>query len=390
MKPIRVTHVISGIDRADGGPTTALIGLAGALSQMRAEVRVVATPRAPRDESVEEELRNRGVSVRTADYRMAALGRNAKLRAILSEEIARSDVVHIHALWEEAQYQAACLSRAHRRPFIVRPCGLLDPWSMAQHRLKKRMYLELRLRRHLNAAAAIHFTTPLEEERARSVGLLAPPIVEANGIDLHAFEKAPPPGSFRKRLGLDSDVPLVLYLGRLHPKKGLDLLIPAFADAGPGGAMLVIAGSGEVGYEQALRRSVASSAIGERVLFTGFLEGRERIAAFADATLFVLPSYSENFANTVVESLAAGTPVVVSDQVNLHPEIASAKVGGVVAMERDALASEIRAWLEDTSRRERAIANAGSFAATYDQAKIAARWLSRYRELTQHMHGAAA
>jgi glycosyltransferase involved in cell wall biosynthesis len=293
-------------------------------------------------------------------------------------------------LWEEVQYQAACISRLQRKPYIVRPCGLLDPWSMAQHRVKKRLYLELRLRRQLNAASAIHFTTSLEKERTRPLRIQAPTIVEPNGIDFDEFKDLPPLGSFRKRFDISESVPLVLFLGRLHPKKGLKVLIRAFVDAAPRDAVLAIVGTGDTSYEQELSRYAAACGLENRAKFVGFLHGRDRTAAYVDSTVFVLPSFSENFANTVIESLAAGTPVIISDQVNLHNEIASAKVGGVVPINPGALSAELRSWLEDAPRRELAIANARHFLQSYDLEVIAARWLQRYRSLSQHVDGAAA
>lgn len=306
------------------------------------------------------------------------------------EEIAQADAVHIHALWEEVQYQAICISRLQRKPYIVRPCGLLDPWSMAQNRIKKRLYLELRLRRHLNAASALHFTTPLEEERARPLRLHAPTVIEPNGVDLKLFRNCLTPGSFRERLDIPNDAPLVLFLGRLHPKKGLDLLIPAFAKAAPANAVLAIAGEGDPSYEDSLRREVVSCGLKNRAKFVGFLDGHERIAAFFDATLFVLPSYSENFAIAVIESLAAGTPVIVSDQVNIHPDIEAAKVGGVTPAKLEDLSNEIHTWLNDTAKREQAIIRAHEFVASYDMSEIAARWLHHYRDLSQGADNAAA
>ena len=390
LTPLRVVHVISGLDRADGGPTTALLGLASALARLPVEITVVATPRSSGCTPVVEELRENGVRVRLSKHCVRGLTRNHSLRQILADEIAHANVVHIHALWEEVQYQAACISRSHHRPFIVRPCGLLDPWSMAQNRLKKRLYLELRLRRHLNAAAAIHFTTSLEAARTRSLRLQAPTIVEANGIDLEEFSDLPVPGAFRQRIGVSEEIPLVLFLGRLHPKKGLDLLIPAFAKAASSHAVLAIVGAGDAGYEKVLRQQAASVGLEQRVKFVGFLHGRDRIAAFADSTIFVLPSYSENFGNTVMESLAAGTPVIVSDQVNLHPEIISAEVGGVARTTVAELSREISVWLNDSARREHATANSSAFLVPYSLNKIASSWLQRYRELSQRTDGAAA
>ena len=389
-KSLQVLHVISGIDRADGGPTLALLGLARGLARLHVEVSVVATPRASECDSIEEDLRECGVRVRLGEFRGRALGQSSVLRELLTKEIGRADVVHIHALWEEVQRQAATISRQRRTPFVVRPCGLLDPWSMAQHRLKKRLYLELRLRRCLNAASAMHFSTSMEEERARALRIQAPAIIEPNGIDFDEFQNPPPPGSFRRRSNIDEGVPVVLFLGRMHPKKGLDLLIPAFAKGAPSNAVLAIVGSGDADYEAELRRLVSALGIERRVKFAGFLRGQDRVAAYADSNLFVLPSYSENFANTVLESLAAGTPVIVSDQVGLHAEVDSSMVGGVVPVTLDALTEEIRRWLIDAQRRDLARARAAKFLKPYDVNCVANRWLQRYREFTCPASGEAA
>jgi glycosyltransferase involved in cell wall biosynthesis len=236
----------------------------------------------------------------------------------------------------------------------------------------------------------MHFSTTLEEERARALRILAPAIIEPNGIDLDDFRNLPTPGSFRRRSNIDEDVPMVLFLGRIHPKKGLDLLIPAFAEGAPSNAVLAIVGSGDVHYEAELRRLVSALGIERRVRFAGFLRGRDRVAAYADSNVYVLPSYSENFANTVLESLAAGTPVIVSDQVGLHAEVGSSVVGGVVPATVGALTEEIRRWLTDSQRRDLARARASNFLKQYDVNRVANRWLRRYRKFSFPANGEAA
>jgi len=388
--PLRVLHVLSGIDPADGGPTSALVALAKGLRRLNVDVAVVATPSSSGQLTAVDALQECGVRVRLGKDRRWPFVRDTDLRSLLGEEISRAEVVHIHALWEEVQFQAAHTCSLLAKPFIVRPCGLLDPWSMSRNRIKKRLYLEFRLRRYLDAASAIHYSTAFEADRTQPLGLRAPPIVEPNGFDFDDFRGAPSADAFRSRWNIPDDGPIVLFLGRLHSKKGLDLLIPAFADGAPADATLVIAGSGDNAYQMTLKRNVAAHGLANRVRFTGFLDGEERRVALMEATLFVLPSYSENFANTVVESVAAGTPVIVSDQVGIHAEVALSNVGGVVPLAAAPLAGEIQAWLGDASKRERAIANAGKFLQAYDLNLIAARWLARYRIIGQSTGDAAA
>jgi len=354
------------------------------------EVTLVATPKSSGPIAAVEELRDSGVRVRLGENRRRILAQKTGLDSLLQEEISRADVVHIHALWEEVQYRAARISESQGKPFIVRPCGLLDPWSMARHRVKKHLYLKFRLRRYLDAASGIHYSTAFEEERCRVLRLKPPPIVEGNGFDFDDHRNLRLDGSFRDRWDIPRNAPVVLFLGRLHAKKGLDLLIPAFAEGAPSDGILVIAGSGEVGYERTLRQRVASLGLVSRVRFTGFLDKQARTAAMGEATVFALPSYSENFANSVVESIAAGTPVVISDQVGLHVNVASSGVGGVVPTNVEALSAEIGCWLRDASKRELAITNADRFLQLYDVKGVAARWLERYRALGQFIDGAAA
>jgi len=265
---------------------------------------------------------------------------------------------------------------------LIRPCGMLDPWSLAQGRWKKALYLAWRLRSDLNRAAALHFTTGIERDRTRALRLRVPALVEPNGIDSTDMDRLPPRGAFRARHGF-GDRLLVLFLGRLHPKKGLDLLLPAFAAAAPPQAVLVVAGP-DGGYKARLEVEVASLGLQGRVLIPGQLLHSDKWSALVDADLFVLPSRQENFGVAVVESLAAGTPVLVSDQVNLYPEIREAGVGGVTSLQPDELARELASWLTDPVRRAKAAERAAAFVRQrYLWSAIASRWAEHYSRLVE-------
>ena len=224
---------------------------------------------------------------------------------------------------------------------------MLDPWSMRQRPFRKMAYMTWRLRRNLNNAASIHCTSEGERDLLERLHLRAPRIVEPNGVDLAEFVNLPQRGAFRNRYSGIGDRPIVLFLGRLHYKKGLDLLIPAFASGTSGEVMLVIAGPDGDGYQAKIERLVDLYKLNDRVLFTGMLYGRERIEALADADLFVLPSYQENFGIAVVEALSAGCPVLVSDKVNIHKQITDAGVGGMVPTRVDSLAMALTRWMGD-------------------------------------------
>ena len=156
----------------------------------------------------------------------------------------------------------------------------------------------------------------------RVTGALRPPtIVEPNGVDADFGTADLLRGEFRQRHRISEADPLVLFLGRLHPKKGLEFLISAFAALRHERARLVIAGSGESHYTRLITRLIHEAGVGDRATVTAHLSGNDRFATMVDADLFVLPSHQENFGIAVVESLAMGTPVVTSDAVDIHEEI---------------------------------------------------------------------
>ncbi|MCC7145466.1 MAG: glycosyltransferase [Phycisphaeraceae bacterium] len=380
---MKILHVLSKIDPSSGGPVTALGGLTSAEKAIGLDVRVMSTRDPTRaNPALIERLRSLEIEVKTLEDAHGPLLRHAQIGPTLQAMIGDAQVVHIHGVWEEAQHQAARISRRLNVPYIVRPCGMLDPWSLAQSRLRKKLFMALRVRTNLQHAAAMHFTSETERDNTRPLRLRPPSIVEPNGVDLKEFAQLPAKGSFRRRYPQLGDHPLVVFMSRLHVKKGLDHLIPAIAKAELNDCRLALVGPDNFGYRATVESMVREHNLQDRVVFTGVLHGRQRVEALADADLFVLPSYQENFGIAVVEALAAGTPVVISDQVNIHDRISAAGVGGVVPMDVDKLAAEIRRWMTDDTLRRTAAEKARPFVwENYDWSAIAHRWVRHYEEL---------
>ena len=382
---MRVLHVISNIDPSLGGTSTALIALARAQRGAGLDVNVLSTFSTPSEDAAES-LRRDGVNVTLIGPTTQPLSRHPQIEPALREHVPRVDVVHIHALWEEVQHRAARVARELAKPYVITPHGMLDPWSLKQSKWKKRLYLALRMRSNLNHAAAIHYTSEIERDLSTPLNLKPQTIVEPNGVDLAEFENLPPRGVFRAKYPqLAADRPLVLFLSRVHPKKGLDLLVPAFAAGAPKDAVLVIAGpEGEGGYVERIRALASQHAVADRVIFTGMLRGGERIEAFVDADLFVLPSHQENFGIAVVEALASGCPVLISDQVNIHREITAGGVGVVVSMDVESIRRELNRWMTEGHLRLEAAARAPAFVRSrYDWNVIAQHWAGHYARLVK-------
>ena len=377
---MRVLHVCSGLDPRAGGPPAVVLGLARAQAAAGAEVGVLSTFQKDVDLSIVEALRAGGVRVEMVGPGISRLLWHPRLKRSTVEAVGRADVVHIHAVWEEAQHQAAVVARRLGVPYLMMPHGMLDPWSLLQSRTRKRLYLGWRLRRDLGHAAALCFTTDSERDLVGPLGLRPPSIVEPLGLDLREFEHLPPEGRFRSRFPALADRPIVLFLSRINPKKGLDLLVPAFAQARTGDAMLVIAGPDQDGYRATVEKMIGQQSLTDRALFTGMLRGIERVEALVDADLFVLPSYQENFGIVVAEAMAAGCPVVISDQVNLHDQVTRAGAGAVVPTKVEAVAEQLTRLFADPGSRAEAGRKGRVFALEeYDWAKIALRWISHYR-----------
>jgi glycosyltransferase involved in cell wall biosynthesis len=379
---MRIVHAISGIDPRNGGPTNALIGLAAAQVRAGLDVRVISTWQEKDAHRSAEKLESLGVGVRMVGPALGKLSRHAALEQNLVAEITAADVVHVHAMWEEIQHQACRVSRRLNKPYVFTPHGMLDPWNMKKSSLGKKFFLWLRMRENLNRAALLHFTTAIERDVVARMELKPPTVVEPLGLDAAQYRELPLKGTFRDTVeGLD-DRPMILFLGRIHYGKGLELLVPALAKMKRKDAMLVVAGPDFAGYGGTIALLAELSHVTDRIVYTGMIEGAEKLAALRDADLLSAPSYHENFGLAVIEALACGTPVVVSDQVNLHPEISAAGVGGVVPLDSDALARELDRWLDDEPLRRAAAARAPAFVRErYDWDSIARRWVGHYEKV---------
>jgi glycosyltransferase involved in cell wall biosynthesis len=373
---MKVCHVISGIDTDNGGPPVALAGLTAAQARAGIQVTVLSSYRFPeKSAAAAKAMETSGVTVRLIGPAHEPMSRHPALAPAAREMCESNNVLHIHSMWESIQHHACSAARSTRTPYVMTPHGMLDSWSF-----KKRIYYALRMRSHVQHAAVIHVATEIERDHVQSLGLRPRIIVEPHGLNLSEFRELPPKGTFRNRYPILGDRPYVVFLGRLDQRKGLELLVPAFARLKTD-AMLVLVGP-DFGMKAPSQAIAKDLGISDRILFTGMLLGPARVAALADATVFALPSYHENFGIAVAESLAAATPVVISDHVYLHPLITSARVGAVVPLNVDALAQELDRWLSDSHLRTETAPRARNLALEkFDWDTIAQHWTHHYHQI---------
>ena len=274
------------------------------------------------------------------------------LAAWLRRSVRDYDVLHIHSLFSFPTLAAADAARRAGIPYVLRPLGSLDPWSLERGRWKKRMYLGLIDRQNLERAAAVHTTSERERQSVESVSAKINATVVPIGV---AVASTSPDQRDVRQPGAPVRL---LFLSRLHPKKGLELLIDALARLRGSEWHLDIAGDGEPVYVAALRRTIQDLGYEKQTTLHGFVTGDRKRQLFASADLFVLPSHDENFGLVVAEAMAAGLPVIVSSEVAISRDVSARSAGLVVPLDAAALGSALATLVSDDALRARLGANA--------------------------------
>ena len=342
---VRLLHLLRSLNPADGGPIEAvrLISLEHTAAGHHVELASLDEPGDP--------IGNLPFPVHLLGPARGNFGHADKLIPWLRAHHSRFDGVIVNGLWQYHGLGCRKALRGTKTPYFVFPHGMLDPWFKRRYpmkHLKKWLYWPWGDYRVLRDASGVLFTC--EEER-----VLAPqsfwlyrvnPIVTGLGtrsptIELEAAE-AELFSAFPRLTGKR----IVLFMGRIHPKKGCDLLLQAFARAFKSDLRwhLLVVGPDQVGWQQELQALAEKLGIGDRVCWAGPRMGRSKWGARAAAEVFALPSHQENFGIAVVEALACGTPVLISDKVNIWREIEEEKAGMVSTDTAEATARLLSNW----------------------------------------------
>jgi len=333
VQPLRVLHLVHSLDPAGGGVAVGLRQLAPACARggHRHEIVTLDGPDRPFLGDIE-------VPVHALGPALGGYGFTRGLAPWLRREADRVDALVVHGLWQYHGYAARRLLRARAIPYAVFCHGMLDPWFRTAHpfkHLKKWLYWPWGEYRVLRDAGAVLFTT--EEE-----ALLAPqsfrlyrarPAVVGFGLELDAVAASAGPEAFLQAFPATRGRRRLLFMGRIHPKKGCDLLIAAFARARERDPSLhlVMAGPDQIGWQPALQEQARRLGVEDGLTWCGMLSGALKWSAYRAAEAFVLPSHQENFGLAVAEALALGVPVLISRKVNTWREIDAAGAGWAAA-----------------------------------------------------------
>lgn len=381
---MRVLHVIPSVAPRYGGPSSAIAPMCRSLADQGMQPLILTTDAdgpGRLDVPLGRETTWEGVPTVffprdfTEAYKYSrGLGR------WVSHHVRDFSIVHVHAVLSYAPLAAAAACRRAGIPYVVRPLGTLDPWSLGQKRFRKRLLLALGARRMLAGAAAIHYTATEEKRLAEKELGLSGGVVIPIGIDADLL--AQPVATAEER----SSDPYVLVLSRLHPKKNLEPLIEAFARiTAKGGRLaswrLVLAGIGQPEYVQRLARLVEQVGARDRIAFAGWAGGDVKRRLLLGASLFALPSLQENWGISLMEALASGLPAIVSDRVDLASVVDAARAGWVVQVDEASLRAGLIEAMSSPAERDVRGAAGRTLARQFAWPRVAGELAALYRRV---------
>jgi glycosyltransferase involved in cell wall biosynthesis len=281
---------------------------------------------------------------------------DGELRRRLADHVVESAGIHIHGIWQEHCLFGAQAAREANKPYIISAHGMLDPWALRNKGWKKRIYSALIERRNVSGAACLHALTGAEANEYREFGACNPIAVIPNGV--HVPETASAPAFFRKFPEL-AGKRVLLYLARLHLKKGLDLLCRAWKNAAPGEEHhLLLAGPDFEGTKHRVEQMIAELGIGRSISFAGMLKGSDKWNALAAADAFVLPSRSEGLSVSVLEAMGMGKPAIVTSRCNV-PEVRTRECGWMIEPDESELTAALREYLSSNAATRRRMGSNG-------------------------------
>lgn len=395
---MRILQIVPSISLIYGGPSQMVLGLAPALSRQGIKVTVITTNsngdtgQTPLDVPLNQPIEKDGYQI---IYFKCALFRRYKfsvdLFRWLNAHANEFDLAHIHALFSPVSSIAATICRRQKLPYILRPLGTLDPADLQKKQRLKKLYAAVLESPNLANAAAVHFTSEQEAEVSQRFGQVTKDLILPLGVadleekydEIIHYERKK---EILREYNIPENIPLILFMSRIDPKKGLNLLIPALEKllSEKLNFHFVLAGTNpqNINYERKIQKQIENSILKKYTTITGFVTGEFKSVLLQAADLFVLPSYYENFGIAVAEAMVVGTPVAISDQVHICDEVRNSKSGWVCELNIQALTNVLREALNKPEERQYRGLQAQQYALQhYSWDAIASQIITKYRDI---------
>ena len=342
---MKICIFTSSIDKTGGGPSRSVPILAKGIAENGCDVTLMTGESDQMNDHLIE-----GTNVKLINFNKGCSFK--ELERLLLE--GHYDFVHAQGIWVRIYNRIAKICRKHNIPYVMTPRGALEPWCLKQKALKKKLALMLYQKKDLQKAAAILTTADMEAKHLRELGIKAPLAVIPNGIDVSEYQCRPADclSSVKKQ---------IVFLSRIHQKKGIEILINVwekmrfdFPDWN-----VVIAGNGEEEYIQQLKSMITSKKLQDCVEIIPPVFGKDKHKLYCESSLFVLPTYSENFGMVVAEALACGVPVVTTNGTPWQ-ELNDEKIGWCVDLSEENIENAIRDALSLPAEKLFAMGQKGS------------------------------
>ncbi|MBX2848592.1 MAG: glycosyltransferase [Acidiferrobacterales bacterium] len=355
---LKVLHIIPSISPLRGGPSKAVIDMVRSLNLAGVNAEIATTNDDGEKtfeiaaENIAQCIDYQGVPVRFFQRfspnvsAIREFAYSTGFKKWLKTNISNYDVIHIHAIFSFCSTYAMTLARKRQIPYIVRPIGQLESWSLTQSKWRKKLYLQIIESANLKGAGAIHFTAESEKKQALKTLSLDNSRVIPLGIDI-TKPIIDAKQQLQNQWALEEHIPIILFLSRLHPKKGIENLLNALSQLTEQPFYCLIAGDGESTYKTTLIQLTSSLNLNEKCHFVGFVNGHNKSILLQGADLFALTSHSENFGIAALEAMAAGTAVMISKQVALSTLVDENKLGYTTSLETEEILITLKTALSN-------------------------------------------
>lgn len=299
---MKVNHTISSIDKSTGGPARSVTHLLFSMMNENVSLKIELETIESKNPIISKFAKSNS-SIRFHSSNKIGYSKSLK------QQLLKSDVqlFHGHGLWQASIHQMAKIAFSRNIPYIITPRGMLESWSLEQGKIKKKIALKIYQYKDLQNAMCLHATAPMEVDSIRALGLKNPVAMIPNGVNIEDF-----PRNFPEK---ENTPRKILFLSRIHPKKGIELLIEAWSklDARIKNNWIInVVGNGDAAYISELKIKIKMANLDSQILIKPPVFGEEKIELFRESSLFVLPTYSENFGIVIAEALASYTPVITT------------------------------------------------------------------------------